>query len=240
MTTSYRNAPEPKIVIVDFASGVNRDELWPTANALTKQANLHFALPPPFGYGVGATVRVATPKTPPKPDEWVLGLFSEPDQPDALGYHDQSEHGLPMLKVFPMLDTQDGTSWSVTASHEVLETLADPNLARCAQAPDGKFWAYEVCDAVETDTYEIDGVTLSNFVLPPYFEPPAKLDGVKFDHMGLIKKPYEIRPGGYGQYWSTNGWKQVLAHKGPRAARLKIGEMRIGRGAHRAGRILTE
>jgi hypothetical protein len=36
----------------------------------------------------------------------------------------------------------------------------------------GRFWAYEVCDAVEETSYIVDR-QVSNFVLPPYFEPPG-------------------------------------------------------------------
>lgn len=198
------------IAMVDHQSGIDPHEMWPVAAALTKQATLHFSLPPPHGYGIGATVRVATPQAQPLPDEWVLGLFAHPDQPGALGYHDETPQGLPMIKIFPMLDKQEGTPWSTTASHEVCEALQDPNLAKCAMSPDGKIWAYEVSDGVELDSYLIDGVAVSNFCLPPYFEPPKNLAGVKLDYMGLVKYPYEIRHGGYNQWLNpATGWQMV-------------------------------
>lgn len=210
----------PKIVIVDHGSGVSEVEMLHVAHALAYQATNHFGLPAPAGYGTGASCRVATAGAPPKPDEWLLGLFLEPDQPGALGYHDRTDAGLPLMKIFPKLDAQDGVPWSTTASHEVLETLADPELSLCAQAPDGKIWAREVCDAVENDSYSYAGVLLSNFVLPCYFE-PAK-SAMKLDHMGLVKTPYEIRSGGYGQWWDpSKGWVEVdNFQKAPRAARL--------------------
>lgn len=208
----------PHIVLIDHASGVNPHELAPVALALTRQVREHFALPPPFGHGLSASIRVGS--TPHK-HEWVLGLFKDPDQPGALGYHDTTPSGLPLMKAFPMLDLADGVPWSITASHEVLETLADPELALAAQAPDGRFWAYEICDAVENDVYMIDGISVSNFVLPPYFQPPPDLTGVRFDHLGLIVEPYEIRKGGYGQYWNGNRWSEIVTtqKRAGRAAR---------------------
>jgi len=42
-----------------------------------------------------------------------------------------------------------------------------------ARGTDGKIYALEVCDAVESDKlgYEIDGVMVSDFITPAWFEP---------------------------------------------------------------------
>lgn len=203
------------------ALNISRSDLEKAALALSIQAQQHFAVPPPLGYGIGASVRVANSPFDVQPDEWVLALLVSPDIEGALGYHDQTPHGMPVLKIFPLLDASDGARWEVTASHEVLEALADPNCARVAQSYDGQMWAYEVCDACETTSYEIGGVPVSNFVLPAYFEPVKK--AVKFDYLGLISQPLEILPGGYGQYFDPRtGWEQVLSQKqAPRAYRAQ-------------------
>ena len=221
------NAKKPSIVIVDYDVGIPRTELVIVARALQKQANQHFAQPPPHGYGIGCTVRVASKRSPPKEHEWLMGLFKDADQPGAFGYHDETSSGMPLMRIFPLLAPNE--PWSITASHELLETLADPNICRCAQGPDGRIWAYEVCDGVEADSYEIDGVRVSNFGLPPYFEPPPVLTGVRFDYMGLCTHPYETRKGGYNQYWDGRGWHQVQNFQ--RHARQRLNE--TGRGARR-------
>src|SRR5690242_3931498 len=193
------HTPGVRMAIVDFGgTGVDASTLPPIAAALTKQAQQHFALPPPYSYGISATIRVASSPHDVQPDEWVIGLLAKADQPGALGYHDETPNGKPFVKVFPLLDKKDGADLSMTISHEMCETLADPNGARAAQWKDGRFWAYEVCDAVEETSYLIDGVKVSNFVLPPYFEPVVRLTGLKLDWMGMCKKPLEILPGGYG------------------------------------------
>ncbi len=220
------HAPGVKMVIADFGgTGVDTQSLPAIAAALTKQAQQHFALPPPYAYGVGATIRAGSGPHDVQPDEWVIGLIQKPDQPDALGYHDETPNGKPFIKVFPtLLDKADPGALSVTISHEVCEALADPNGARAAQWKDGRFWAYEVCDAVEATSYLIDGVHVSNFCLPPFFEPVKKLPGLKLDWMGLCKQPLEVLPGGYGQWFDPNkGWTMVQqAEKPPQAYRLEL------------------
>lgn len=219
----------PSICLVDHTGRFHEDELNKVALALLNQVNHDVSPPPPVGYGLSAFIHAA--KTP-QPFEWELGLFTSPDQPGALGYHDQTPHGQPLMKVFPFLEPSK--PWSAIASHEVLECLVDPNLCKAAQSPgDGRFWAYEVCDAVEEDGYEINGVAVSNFVLPPYFEQPPDLHKVRFDFLGLVKKPLELRPGGYNQFFEPGkGWQQVMADRqsGYRAA------LKGGRSERRKGR----
>lgn len=218
----------PSIVLVDHTGTVSTDELVRVAHALQRQVLEHFAPAPPTGWGIPATVRAATVEHPAHPSEWVVGLFANADQPGALGYHDETPDGLPCAKVFPLLDAGDGVAWSVTASHEILELLADPLLGVCFQSPDGRVWAGEVCDAVEADHYEIDGVAVSNFVLPSYFQPPKNVK--RFDFLGLCTEPLQIRPGGYGQTLDpSRGW--VSIDNGMRAARKATS--RLGRAARR-------
>jgi len=227
------------VVMIDFgggrAAGIQRAEMMAVATALSIQAQQHFALPPPYGYGVAAIVRVAAGPFDVHQDEWVLGLFEKPDQPGALGYHDESPNGRPFSKLFPLLDKQEGSQWSVTASHELLEMLADPNVAKCAQLPDGTIFAYEVADQCEAQSYLINNVHVSDFCLPPNFEPPTNWQSLKLDWMGLVKSPMQVLPGGYAQYFDPQqGWQQVQhAQQAPRAYRLQMRELGHGRGARR-------
>lgn len=216
------------VVIRDFTEAIKAKELTRTAAALQRQVNEHFGRPAPQGWGCKVAVRAGGFM--PSPDEWVLGLFTQADQPGALGYHDRTPAGLPLMKVFPALCRQSKVPWSACASHELLETLADPEINRAAQAPDGNFYAMEVCDGVEADTYEIDGVVVSNFATPQYFEPSSDTTGQKYDWLGLCKSPLENRPGGYNQFFDPqNGWTQVRYNK-ISAYRQAV----IGRGARRA------
>jgi len=224
----------PSICIVDFGgTGVQTSDLVRLAAALQAQVD-QFAVPPPYGYGLEVKgIRAGSapsnpvswlgqPLLPPAADDWVMGLLASPDVAGAYGYHDRTPAGLPFMKTFPLLDIRDGHPWSVTCSHELLETLKDPEISLCAQGPDGQIWAYEVCDAVEQDHYTLLGVEVSNWVTPCYFETPQDMTGKKYDWMGLLQGPTpNLRPGGYGQTFGPNGWQQVLASKEPRQYRLE-------------------
>lgn len=216
------------VVLVDFrTSPASPAELSAVASALTKQALEHFAVPPPKGWGLSALVTAAVPSAI-EPGDWVMGLFDHPDQPGALGYHDRTKHGQPLMKVFPALCEQDGVKWSSCASHELLETLADPETCRSVQDKHGNFWALEVCDAVEAESYDIDGVTVSDFVTPAYFEPSSsRLDEqgkpLPLDYLRKVHTPYALRPGGYNQvYVPGQGWTQKTAETAPRAYRQDL------------------
>src|SRR5215475_4837639 len=104
---------------------------------------------------------------------WQIVIIDNPDQAGALGYHELSSIGTPLGKVFAKLDIESGSSWTATLSHELLEMLADPWINWCAVGADSRIYALEVCDAVENDKlgYEIDGVLVSDFVTPAWFEP---------------------------------------------------------------------
>lgn len=207
----------PSFVIVDHGCGIAPADLVRVAAALQVQLVRDFSQAPPLGWGLGGTVRASTQDMPARDTEWVLGLFTDPDQPGALGYHDVSLTGTPLSKIFPLLDAQDNQPWSITASHEMLETLADPLLAMCFQGPDGRVWAGEVCDAVEADFYEIDGVAVSNWVRPAYFQPLKQRPAGGYDFMGTVSEPLELRPGGYNQWLDGSSW--TLVDRGQRAAR---------------------
>jgi hypothetical protein len=138
-------------------------------------------------------------------------LIDDPDQAGALGYHEMTSNGAPLGKVFAGLDIQNGSSWTVTLSHELLETLADPWINWCAQGADGRIYALEVCDAVESDSlgYEIDGVLVSDFITPSWFEPT---EADRIDFKKRVSKAMELAPGGYISVLDPgSGWTQMTA-----------------------------
>lgn len=59
---------------------------------------------------------------------WWLGIFDDSDVPGALGYHDVTNEGLPLGKVFAGTDIKYEANWTVALSHELLEMLADPEI----------------------------------------------------------------------------------------------------------------
>ncbi len=134
-----------------------------------------------------------------KPGGIPCTISDTPDVPGAAGYHDEGADGIPYIKVF----TFDGGSAltgnqavSVTLSHEIIELTVDAPANKWADTQDGSDRAYEACDAPEAQTYDIDGVTVSNFVYQAFFDPKAQ-PGEKVDHLGLITAPFMTPPDGY-------------------------------------------
>ena len=59
---------------------------------------------------------------------WWLSILDNTDRAGVLGHHDLTPDGLPVGKSFAGTDKHYGHSWTVTASHELLEMLADPDI----------------------------------------------------------------------------------------------------------------
>lgn len=137
----------------------------------------------------------------------VLYIWDGEDGDDALGYHDQTQLGIPYGFVFTKLAKELDESWTATLSHEALELLADPDANLLVQGPhpnDGRrvvFHWFEMCDAVQDESYEVDGIELSNFLLPLYFtstqETGSRNDFLGRLHDGNALRSFGINPGGY-------------------------------------------
>jgi hypothetical protein len=91
---------------------------------------------------------------------------------------------------------------SITLSHELLEMLVDPGGTTFRQAADidpysrGQQVKYlvEVCDPVAVYSYYINGVPVSDFVLPSFYDPNAT---GKVDFAGFLSRPLTVRRGCY-------------------------------------------
>jgi hypothetical protein len=130
-------------------------------------------------------------------------IIDEPDTDGALGYHDEDASGLAFIKVFvnPTLDNGGSAlvgpdSVSVTLSHELCELVGDAPANKWVDGPTGADFAYELCDAVEGDSYEIDGVSVSNFLLQAFFDPHAE-KGSRLDFLSKLTRPFSMTRGGY-------------------------------------------
>jgi hypothetical protein len=205
------------VSVINASTVLSDDKVKAAIPALQTQVHRDFAP----AWGIDSDLAF-TPKggTPPA-GSWWLTILDNSDQAGALGYHDVTNEGLPLGKVFAQTDLQNGTEWTVTASHELLEMLADPeiNLTVFVQttATSGVLYAYEVCDTCEADKfgYEINGVTVSDFVYPAWFEAFHKAGSTKFDHCEHLKKPIPaLLPGGYIGAFDVAlgvGWNQITA-----------------------------
>jgi hypothetical protein len=166
----------------------------------------------------------------PPPGSWWLTILDNSDMAGALGYHDVTDEGLPIGKVFAGTDLQYSSSWTVTASHEFCEMLVDPSCTMIQQTAQGNA-ALEVCDACEDDSfgYLIDGALMSDFVTPPFFEDLAPYGSwTRFDLGGHITRPMQILTGGYLSVQNVAGnWVQINGDNVPlRHQRAPVGSRR--------------
>jgi hypothetical protein len=203
------------ISLINHTSGKLKDEQVQVAvRAINRQIKEDFE---PY-WSLAATLRLEG-KVGKQPDKQkpqdmrgdaVIYLWDGVDVDDALGYHDQNFMGIPYGFVFTDLAAKLGESWTVTLSHEALELIADPEANLLVQGPHPDpsqhkrivFHWYEMCDAVQSQIYELDGVEVSNFVLPLYFTVREEFEG-RNDFLGREYnrgdnlKSFGVSPGGY-------------------------------------------
>lgn len=167
---------------------------------------------------------------------WYLHFTDAVTDQGALGYHtDEAGNILAEIEIAVLQKYGCGVlattgsggpdSVSSVASHELMEMIYDPevNLWAPTVTPiDGTSQASEVADPVQENYYSINGVQLSNFVLPPYWltSPPA---GSKFDFMGVLTGPFTIAPGGYAVVADSSGnSKQVFGSRPPSKMKMEM------------------
>jgi len=189
-----------RIALQNKSSGkISFDDLARLAPVLQTQSDRDFT---PL-WGVRAQISVLQKGDPVPTGVWPV-YFLDPNDPDAgdgsfLGVH-QDKDGQPYAYV---LDTGD---WTVTASHELLEMLADPFGNTLKSGPDmdpqsdGHQVNYlvEVGDPCETFSYTIDSIKVTDFVTKDYYL--ANTNG-PYDYMGQLSKPFEVPPPGCYISW---------------------------------------
>src|SRR5262245_26743764 len=210
------------IAVKNLSTVVKQAQIANALPALQKQVSNDFC----SVWGIDATLQLFRRNQRIPSAAWLLGVFDDADQAGALGYHDLTRNGLPLGKVFARTTINNGGLWTVTFSHELLEMLADPNINLCAFDEDARrLYAYEVCDAVEADAlgYDIDGVTVSDFVLPGWFEPMHIAKHERFAFKSTVGSPFELLPGGYIGYYAMDGgggWQQLTAREAADARKI--------------------
>lgn len=142
---------------------------------------------------------------------WAMVFLDDADQADALAYHDLTPDGFPISKVFVRTTIQNGDLVSVSASHELVEMLVDPAINMMTTGPNPKLvYAYESADPVEALSFEVDGIPMSDFVYPSYFEAFHPAGSVRFDQMQKVNKPFQILSGGYQIIFRNGKWSQIF------------------------------
>jgi hypothetical protein len=189
------------------ASDLSFSELSTVSAALSMQVARDFG---PI-WGVNATVDAFPSLDDVPPGYWPVTIQADIGDPSAAGFH-TDKNGNPFALV------QFSPSWSLTASHEVLEMLADPfgNRVVSSVSPvDNKTRVeilVEVCDPSEDAkfSYTVDGVAVSDFYTPRYLD-PVSAPGVRYGYTDALTKARQVLKGGYISFHdlATGHWKQL-------------------------------
>lgn len=212
----------PVVSVINFSPKLKDDEVQEAIRAVNRQIAEDF-----MGiWGTGRTLVLHASTVDPLDlstliDEPVRGsaviyLLDESTLPGALGYHDLNARDLPVGFVF-VLDAND---WTTTLSHEVLELLVDPTANVLVPGPDPRdpnnvvLHAYEVCDAVERFSYQIDGIAVSDFVTPSYFT-AGDAPGTRNDFLGVDVGSFSVTKGSHIAFFDLNAgsWITVVGQE---------------------------
>lgn len=210
-----------KVAVINDCTVLKDEDIKPVVDALQAQVREDFA---PVWRMDADLIFVPSGGELPM-DAWWLVFLDHSDSGTSLGYHDESPLGFPQGKVFAGDDLRAGTSWSNTASHELLELLSDPEIVECTlqYLPDGRkrLIAREICDPCPEDHhgYQKNGVLVSDFVTPHWFVGWSQgYPGVKYDFLEKIAAPFQVLPGGYIGVMDIEAgasWTQIDGHGMP-------------------------
>jgi len=238
------------ISVINHTNGqITDEELQHAIRAMNRQITEDYS---PY-WSLGATLRLEG-RSGTKPQKQnpadmrgdaIIYLWNKTDIPDALGYHDRNNNGIPFGFVFTELSQSLGENWTVTLSHEALELIGDPEVNLLVAGPhpadprrDVFHW-YEMCDAVQTETYKIDDVEVSNFVLPLYFtggeERGGRNDFLGSIHNGRTLQSFGVNPGGYvGFFNPATGEHETFSRRGDKVAARRLEIKSTAKGARRS------
>jgi len=240
------------ISVINHTNGeISDEELQSAIRAINRQISEDFA---PY-WGLSAELRLEG-KSEKKPSKHsladmrgdaVMYVWDKVDVDDALGYHDKNDRGIPYGFVFKELAKELEEEWTVTLSHEALELIGDPevNLLVVGPNPNDRrkrvFHWYEMCDAVQDENYEIDGVKVSNFLLPLYFtssdERGGRNDFLGRSHDGKTLVSFGVNPGGYIGFFDPDRKKDgSFFARGDQRAQKRLEVKRKAKGARRSVR----
>lgn len=181
------------VAIVSQSAAVPLDMLTPVAAAIQKQVTRDFG---PI-WNIAATVDAFSGLDQVPIGYWTIVIRDDIGS-DNEGFHRKGSDGQPFALVRP------STNWTINVSHECLEMLADPwGNGRVAGASpkvaQGRVaFLVEVCDPCQNPTYAylVNGLPLSDFFTPQYFD-PVTVSAVRYSFTGALSAPREVMDGGY-------------------------------------------
>lgn len=208
-----------QLSIIDQTHHINPSLLHAAAVALNRQVTVDL---PAVWAGITASVSVAPSVKALTPGAWPVFLVKKLP-PGEGGYH-LDKNNQPFAKV---IASPGDESWTIDASHEIIEMLVDPygNRMHTSQGiainsgdtdvidGDGVFnYLVEACDPCEANNYgyQINGILVSDFITPNFYD-ASVTPSTRYSFKGNLTRPRQLLPGGYISYQKPdNSWQQIL------------------------------
>lgn len=171
--------PTVASICVSNQSGLSSAQITPVIGAVQKQLDGDFAK------AWGETAEL-TQVCYPHENQWTVNLISDPPTwCGCTGAHGYSREQGPIAFVAVKTDQP----WSITLSHEVLEMIVNPRANRITlNRLSGMYYDVEIGDPVETYSYKIDGIGVSDFVFPAWFNNAAR---GPYDQMAKASRAFD-------------------------------------------------
>lgn len=219
------------VALVRQTNRITLDALMRASAALQKQVVRDFG---PL-WGVSATVDAFARLKDVPLGYWAVMIRDDIGFQGAAGIH-LDKSGQPYALV------QHSSDWVLTASHEILEMLADPFgnrlvAGRSVKPGQGRVeYLVEVCDPSEAAEfgYTINGLLVSDFYTPAFFD-PVQNSGTRYSYTGAINKPRQVLRGGYLSWHDpvTDHWFQSTWFSGSKPKFEDLGVL-TGQGSLRS------
>ena len=189
-----------QVALIDQTGAIDPTQMAAVAAALSIQVTRDLSQ----FWPVSATVQALSPQVGVPPGFFPIFIVASLP-PGEGGVHLSSNNQ-------PYANVEAGNGWMLAASHELCEMLVDPstNLLHTATAitlasdgtvqdTSGQFeYLVEVCDPSESPDhgYVINGVPVSDFYTPNYFDPVTSA-AVRYSFTGALTAPRQVLKGGY-------------------------------------------
>lgn len=183
-----------KIAVVNRAADVAG--FWDATTEATDVAALQVQVDQfkVYWHAKGATLRIYRKKAP--AGAWQVILTDKPIyHGTAVGTHWLNGNGVPYALIDVATCARENLAVSAVMSHELLEMLADPSGQATAENSPWGAILLEVADPVVAYTYQINGVSVADFVTPLWFG--IRQGPQQFDYLNMLLQKWELGPGGF-------------------------------------------
>jgi hypothetical protein len=197
-----------RVAVINHSQAVANEEVRALAAALQTQVHRDLA----SAWGIDANLTFVPDDGSPLPNSWWLEILNDSDKPGMVSYHDVTPEGLPRARIFPRTAKENRISWTLSASHELLNMLVDPRANLGAIRPSSsQGYVYEICDPVESDqnAYTVAGIAVSDFVFPAWFNESLRSGSEQFDYGRHVREPFQVLQGGHANIFEVLNWRVI-------------------------------